>query len=127
MLSFIYRVTLLEKHGLAIKPHFTGPCGFVMQISKEDACIDKLPRVFLNPSVRKKQISFTCMELMKMNERIQESMTEIYLMSDKAASEVLEGAREVIGALYVLSESLALLDLMGTLAAYALENDCGGP
>jgi DNA mismatch repair protein MSH4 len=42
-----------------------------------------LPSLFINAQRNKKSVTFTTLDLLKLNERIKESATEITLMSDE--------------------------------------------
>ncbi len=73
--------------------------------------------------------------MMKLNDRIQESLTEIYLMSDKYVfcfcltvriiNDLLDALRENIIVLYRVSESLAYLDMLAAMSKYALDAKSG--
>lgn len=49
---------------------------------------------------------------MSLNERIHESLTEVYLMSDKAILDVITLVRGEASVLYKVSECLAMLDMI---------------
>lgn len=49
---------------------------------------------------------------MSLNERIHESLTEVYLMSDKAILDVITFIRAQASVLYKVSECLAMLDMI---------------
>jgi DNA mismatch repair protein MSH4 len=49
---------------------------------------------------------------MSLNERIHESLTEVYLMSDKAILDVITFIRGEASVLYKVSECLAMLDMI---------------
>ena len=49
---------------------------------------------------------------MSLNDRIQESLTEIYLMSDKAIADVILNIRQEASSLYKASECVGMLDML---------------
>ena len=53
---------------------------------------------------------------MTLNERIHESLTEVYLMSDKAISDIIYEIRQDVLVLYKASECIAMLDLLLSLS-----------
>lgn len=61
----------------------------------------------------------------KLNERVRQSLTEIYLMSQKVVQVLLDVVRLNMGCLYRLSEALSRLDLLVALRSYAANNDTG--
>lgn len=115
-----------EQYGLPLKPHFNPTAGFQI-VCPRDLVPHDLPLVFTNLVLRKKQAFFTTLDLKKYNERINESLAEIYLMSDKIVAELLSRARERIGVLYKASDAVALLDLVASFSAYCVLTACVRP
>ncbi|CAH1761398.1 12428_t:CDS:10 [Entrophospora sp. SA101] len=74
----------------------------------------QLPLVFINVSKKKNLLTFTTLELIKKNTKINESLTEVYLMSDKF--HLIFEIRGTIGVLYKASESVAMLDMLTSFA-----------
>jgi len=71
-------------HELPLKLKYTPQKGFTMQIavSRESFTLP-LPEFYVKLSHSKDAITCTTLELLKLNQRIKESMEEIFLISDK--------------------------------------------
>ncbi|KAI8078626.1 muts domain V-domain-containing protein [Halteromyces radiatus] len=82
-----------------------------------NALTDTLPSFFINIAKKKKTITFTSLELLQKNSRVEESLSEILLMSDRSVSDLLKKFQTNIDILYKVSESIALLDLLLSFAS----------
>lgn len=82
----------------------------------QDQITQDLPSEFINISRKKKNVTFTTLQLMSINDRIQESLTEIILMSNKIITSLTEHIRSTIYSFYKLSEAISLLDLLLTFS-----------
>ncbi|KAG0750228.1 hypothetical protein G6F57_002285 [Rhizopus arrhizus] len=110
-----------ESTKLNMKPQFSASSGFFIQmstseLSDEDGKI--LPENFINVIKKRKVLQFTTLELK--NSRMNESLAEVYLMSDKTISELLQLFRENINFLYKASEAIAILDMLASFASNRL-------
>ncbi|KAL2917178.1 MutS protein msh4 [Polyrhizophydium stewartii] len=109
-----------EQYRLPIKLAFSPTVGFQMKISLDFLPRgQQLPAEFINRVDRGKQAVFTSLKLMSQNDRIRESLTEVYLMGDKIVSDLTSKLRESLAVLYRLSESIALLDMITGFAHVA--------
>ncbi|KAJ3389007.1 MutS protein msh4 [Entophlyctis sp. JEL0112] len=125
---------------LPIKAHFTPSQGYVLKVgSNELTDSGGLPMEFINVVKTKKTVTMTTLALMGLNERINESLTEVYLMSDRIVAELVSEIAQFAGALYKISgsnlratrfvyqvkkiESIALLDLLTSFAFNAERQD----
>ncbi len=59
--------------------------GFYLSINTEQLEDQQLPLIFINTKKKRKTLTFTTLEIMKKNIKINDSLTEVYLMSDKYA------------------------------------------
>ncbi|KAI8921701.1 muts domain V-domain-containing protein [Entophlyctis helioformis] len=100
-----------EKYGLPVKAIFTPAAGLGTN--------ESLPAEYINASKKRKHLTFTTLRLMSQNGRIQESLTEVYLMGDKIIADLTARARDNLSILYQLSESVALLDAIVGFACAA--------
>lgn len=75
-----------------------------------------IPDVFINRFRKKGYIECQTLDLVKLNQRIQDSHQEVVLMSDKTIGDLLEGIRLEIPALYRACESIAMLDMLAAFA-----------
>ncbi|KAI9276945.1 muts domain V-domain-containing protein, partial [Phascolomyces articulosus] len=102
-----------ESSGLNIKLQFNAPKGFYLSLPAdqldENAALDQ---IFINVVKKKKQYTFTTLELLQKNSRMNESLAEVYLMSDKTVTNLLQVFREGISVLYKVSEAIAMLDML---------------
>ncbi|KAI9148619.1 MutS protein msh4 [Blastocladiella emersonii ATCC 22665] len=140
-----------EEYQLALKAQFTAALGFSIEFNldssglprstapTEDAdsisgtpaprtpVVADLPPIFINVVRRRGTVRCTTLELMKHNERISESMGDIYLISDQIIKGLMEELRLRVGALYRLSEALALLDMLTSFAVFRASSDLVRP
>ncbi|EPZ31156.1 DNA mismatch repair protein MutS domain-containing protein [Rozella allomycis CSF55] len=114
-----------EEFGIELKINFSFNCYQIsvpLRYEKEN-----IPDLFLNFQKKKKEFICTTIELIKLNERINESLNEIYLISNQIISQVFEQVYKYIEDLYLVSESIAIIDTLQSLANYAISNDCVRP
>ncbi|KAG1439268.1 hypothetical protein G6F56_012344 [Rhizopus delemar] len=106
-----------ETTELNMKLQFSSSSGFFIQMSISDIHEGQtLPKKFINIVKKRKIIQFTTLELLQKNSRINESLAEVYLMSESVVSELLQLFRENINFLYKASEAIALLDMLASFA-----------
>ncbi|GFT87305.1 mutS protein homolog 4 [Nephila pilipes] len=111
-------VKQLEKqYNLPLQVGYSSMRGFFIQIPCKLLPAGKeLPQIFLKVNKYKNFTTCTTEDLIKLNDRIQESLNEIYLMSDLIINEVLNEIREHIGCLYNLTEAVSSIDFLLSLA-----------
>ncbi|KAJ1341707.1 hypothetical protein BSLG_003728 [Batrachochytrium salamandrivorans] len=110
-------------YGLPVKTTFTPSTQYQMHLT-EDSITNSgkaLPAEFINVTKEKKQIVFTSLRLLSQNDRIQESLTEVYLMGDTIVSDLTMRVRDYLPMLYQLSESVALLDMLVSFGSNAMK------
>ncbi|KAG1463735.1 hypothetical protein G6F46_001738 [Rhizopus delemar] len=110
-----------ESTKLNMKLQFSASNGFFIQISTSELSDEDgkvLPENFINVVKKRKVLQFTTLELK--NSRMNESLAEVYLMSDKTISELLQLFRENINFLYKASEAIAILDMLASFASNRL-------
>jgi DNA mismatch repair protein MSH4 len=73
----------LEQYQMPIKTQFSSTAGFYLSINIEQLEDKQLPLIFINVKKKRKTLTFTTLEVMKKNIKISDSLTEVYLMSDK--------------------------------------------
>ncbi|ORX92867.1 hypothetical protein K493DRAFT_224545, partial [Basidiobolus meristosporus CBS 931.73] len=105
-----------EKYGIELKINFSHSMGFFLSVQGDQLPENELPSIFINVTRKKKLLVFTSMELLKWNERISNSLTEVYLMSDKIITELTNEICTHISILYKVAESIALVDMMMSFA-----------
>ncbi|XP_019848959.1 PREDICTED: mutS protein homolog 4 isoform X2 [Amphimedon queenslandica] len=111
---------LRENETLMLKTAYNNTRGFFIQITGftngQDLDIESLPPVFIKAVKTKTSINCTTADLIKMNDRCSESLNEIYIMTNVVIGGLLDVLRKNIGCLYKLSECVAMLDLLLSLA-----------
>ncbi len=109
-----------SKYGLPLKTVYLAKTGYSVECDLQalEGGIDTLPIEFINSQVSKRKVCFTMLELKKYNDRIRESIAEIYLMSDKTINNLHSYVRGHIACLYRLAEALALLDMLASFTIY---------
>ncbi|XP_068674746.1 mutS protein homolog 4-like [Montipora foliosa] len=108
-----------EKHNLPLKTGFNATRGFFVQLTlnrDQDIDLKSLPGEFLKTVKARSVVSFTTVDLIKLNDRIKESLNEIYLMTNVVVSELLGEIREHVGCLYKLAELVSVLDMLVSFA-----------
>jgi DNA mismatch repair protein MSH4 len=112
-----------EKEELPLKTSYNSSRGFYIQIpimangkKGETLNIEDLPQIFIKSVKAKSTINCTTADLIKMNDRCTESLNEIYLMTNIVITELMDELRGQIGCLYKLSECIAMLDMLLSLA-----------
>ncbi|XP_071961365.1 mutS protein homolog 4-like [Antedon mediterranea] len=110
---------LAEEHHLPLKTSYNATRGFYIQLScaaNSDVALDALPSTFVKVVKSRNMASFTTSDLIKLNDRIRESLNEIYLMTNIVLSELINDIREQIGCLYQLTECVSMLDMLTSFA-----------
>ncbi|XP_077981944.1 mutS protein homolog 4-like [Glandiceps talaboti] len=110
---------LSEKYNLPLKIGYNSTRGFFIQMySGRDNIISvaDLPTEFVKVTRVKSTLNFTTADLIKMNDRINESLNEIYLMTNIVVTELMNELRDHIGCLYKLTECVAVTDMLVSFA-----------
>jgi len=114
---------LSQEHGLPAKLGWTSGRGFFITLPLDkNSQFDRrrLPNNFLSVQVTKTAVSFITQEFVIKDKLVRNTMEEISVMSNAVLEELLAEVREHIGFLYQLSETLALLDLLRSLATVSM-------
>uniref|UniRef100_A0A672TZ91 MutS protein homolog 4 n=1 Tax=Strigops habroptila TaxID=2489341 RepID=A0A672TZ91_STRHB len=109
---------LAEKYNLPMKTSFSSARGFFIQTNVDCSTLPngQLPSEFTKITKMKNTYSFTSADLMKMNERCQESLREIYHMTYLIVCKLLNEIYEHIHCLYKLSDIVSMLDMLLSFA-----------
>ncbi|XP_036980935.1 mutS protein homolog 4 isoform X3 [Acanthopagrus latus] len=107
-----------EKYGLPMRTSFSTARGFFIQMKLEGVVLPegKLPAEFIKATKQKNNYSFTTADLMKMNDRCDEALREIFHMSYLVICQLLSTVHEHIHCLYKLSDAVSMLDMLLSLA-----------
>ncbi|XP_072787502.1 mutS protein homolog 4 isoform X6 [Taeniopygia guttata] len=109
---------LAEKYSLPMKTGFSSARGFFIQMNADCSTLPngQLPSEFTKITKMKNTYSFTSADLIKMNERCQESLREIYHMTYLIVCKLLNEIYEHIHCLYKLSDIVSMLDMLLSFA-----------
>ncbi|KAK1793600.1 hypothetical protein P4O66_011973, partial [Electrophorus voltai] len=107
-----------EKYELPLRTSFSTARGFFIQLKLEGVVLPdgQLPGEFIKVTRQKNNYSFTTLDLMKMNDRCDEALKEIFHMSYVVVCRLLTGVYEQIHCLYKLSDAVSMLDMLLSLA-----------
>ena len=119
-----YVAQLGERFDLGIKVVYSPNVGFHLTSTSD---VDCFPPEFINIVKKKKVVTMTSLRLLSFNDRIQESLNEVYLMSDKTVVALLDTIRSKVGILYKVSESIALIDVIMSFCYYVTTVECVAP
>jgi DNA mismatch repair protein MSH4 len=87
----------------------------------------EIPDILINRYQKKGFIECQTLDLIKLNQRIQDSHLEVVQMSDKTIQELIESIRSEIPSLYQVCESIALLDMLAAFGHLATSSDYTKP
>ncbi|XP_041573135.1 mutS protein homolog 4 isoform X7 [Taeniopygia guttata] len=118
---------LAEKYSLPMKTGFSSARGFFIQMNADCSTLPngQLPSEFTKITKMKNTYSFTSADLIKMNERCQESLREIYHMTYLIVCKLLNEIYEHIHCLYKLSDIVSMLDMLLSFAHACTLSDYG--
>ncbi|KAM8916598.1 mutS protein homolog 4 isoform 3-T3 [Spinachia spinachia] len=109
---------MMEKYGLPMRTSYSTARGFFIQMKLEGGVLPegKLPSEFIKVTKHKSNYGFTHADLIKMNERCDEALREIFHMSYVVICQLLSTIYEHIHCLYKLSDAVSMLDMLLSLA-----------
>jgi len=95
---------------------------YFLRLSESNFDDRSLPDIFINRYKKKGYIECQTLDLMKLNQRIEDSHQEVVLMSDKTIQDLIDNVRGEISILFRVCESLAMLDMIAAFAHLASDN-----
>ncbi|XP_047183332.1 mutS protein homolog 4 isoform X3 [Scophthalmus maximus] len=107
-----------EKYGMLMRTSFSTARGFFIQMKLEGVVLPEggLPPEFIKVTKQKNNCGFTTADLMKMNDRCDEALREIFHISYVVICQLLSTIHEQIHCLYKLSDAVSMLDMLLSLA-----------
>ncbi|KAJ2027766.1 MutS protein msh4 [Coemansia sp. RSA 2337] len=112
-------VELIEQYSnetqVPIKATYKPSIGYLMS-AKREVLGESIPEEFVNVVIKKAVVTFSTIELIKLNNRLASVVTEINLLTEKAIHDVADVIRQNIAVLYRVSEAIALLDMLVSFA-----------
>ncbi|OBT70038.1 hypothetical protein VE03_00464 [Pseudogymnoascus sp. 23342-1-I1] len=82
-----------------------------------------LPDILINCYRKKGYIECQTLDLVKLNQRIEDSHQEVVLMSDKTVTQLIDNVRAEIQPLFRVSDSIAMLDMLAAFAQLVTTSD----
>ena len=99
-----------ETYGFTVAVKETTARGYFLQIPAENEA--SLPALFIQPVKSKKHICCTTDEVLSLNMRTQENVSDLLLLTHERIQEVLNFARERYNPLASMCDAIALLDMV---------------
>lgn len=107
---------LAETHSLPLQTSYDNSRGFFIRLPAVELEERPLPPVFVNVFRKKNKVECQTLDLVKRNQKISDSHTEVLLMSDKTIQNLITDIRSHLSILFKISESLAMLDMLSSFA-----------
>ncbi|CAG8001568.1 unnamed protein product [Penicillium olsonii] len=82
-----------------------------------------LPDIFINVYRNRNRIECQTLDLVKLNQKITDSHSEVIKMSNRAIQELLRDVCSEISGLFRVSEAIAMLDMLGAFAKLATKHE----
>jgi DNA mismatch repair protein MSH4 len=108
--------TFVEKYEMQVDTKYDNSRRYYLRIRDIEFDGRPLPEVLINRFRKKGYIECQTLDLMKLNQRIQDSHQEVILMSDKTVEKLIEDIREDIPTLFRVCECIAKLDMLAAFA-----------
>ena len=122
---------LAETHNLPLKLQWSSNRGFCIQLTATNKnCpldVKQLPEEFKRVVKTKAGIYFVTKEFTEKDSLVRDSLDEIGRMSNAVLNELLNEVREYIGFLYLLSETIATLDMISAFADVSMSEQWTRP
>lgn len=96
---------------------------YYIRISVSELEDRDLPAVFINVFRRKNVIECQTLDLLKLNQKIIDSHTEVLALSDQSVQDLIDKVRENIAPLFKTCEAIALLDMIASFAQLVTMQD----
>jgi len=96
---------------------------YYLSVSEAEFDGRTIPGLLVNRYRKKGFMECQTIDLMKFNQRIEDSHQEVILMSDKTIQRLLEDIRGQVPILFRLCESVALLDMLAGFCQLATSGD----
>lgn len=107
---------------LAVEIKYQSKRGYFLSVSRAVLGDRSLEGICSQYKRGRNETTFTTMDLIKLNGRVKESMSEVLLASQTILGELFDKLRQKIDVIYELSSGVALLDFICGLAQWALES-----
>ena len=110
-------------HDLSLDLKYEAARGYYLRANTVQFEERNLPEDFINAVRKKKWIECQTMDIVKCNQRIRDSHLEVVRMSDKTIRQLIDDIREDISPLFIISNAIAQLDMVGSFAQLVTTQD----
>lgn len=112
-----------ERFEIQAETRYDNARRYWLRISEGNFDGRSLPDVLINQYRKKGFIECQTLDLLKLNQRIEDSHQEVVLMSDKTIQDLLDNIRVEIPSLFRVCESIAMLDMLAGFATLVTSQD----
>jgi DNA mismatch repair protein MSH4 len=123
----LLNTSLAEIYEMQSETRYDNARRYYLRVSESDFDGRALPDILVNRYRKKGFIEFQTLELMKLNQRIEDSHQEVVLMSDNTVQELIDNIRGEIPILFKVCESIAVLDMIAAFVHLATTSDYTKP
>jgi DNA mismatch repair protein MSH4 len=117
--------SVTERYELQAKLEYDTVRRYWLRVYESDFDGRTVPDILVNQYRKKGYIECQTLDLMKLNQRIEDSHKEVVLMSDQTVQKLLDDLRGEISNLFRVCESIAMLDLIAAFGQLATTNKYG--
>ena len=107
---------------LPVEIKYQSKRGYYLSVRNSDLGDRSLDGICSQYKRGRSEVTFTIMDLIKLNGRVKESMTEVLLASQTVLNGLFDSLREKIEIIYEVSAVVARLDFISGLAQWALDS-----
>jgi len=101
-----------EKYEMQVATRYDNSRRYYLRVSESDFDGRTIPDILINRFRKKGFIECQTLDLVKLNQRIEDSHQEVVLMSDKTIQDLLDNVRGEIPSLFRISDGISLNNLM---------------
>lgn len=109
--------------GLAADLKFENKRKYWLKFRKSDFEKDLIPSILVNCVRKKDFIECQTLQIVKLNQRMTDSVDEAIMQSDKVVQQLLDAIRSAIPDLFRVCESIALLDMLASFGQIVTTRD----
>ncbi|KAH7312576.1 muts domain V-domain-containing protein [Stachybotrys elegans] len=115
--------TVLGAHGLGASLKFDNGRKYWLRIKSGNLSDEHLPAVFINVIKKKDNIECQTLDLVKLNMRLSDAYNEVVIRSDNVIQDLTAALRAEAPRLFVVCESVGLLDMIASFAQLTSTRD----
>ncbi|POS85874.1 hypothetical protein EPUL_001997 [Erysiphe pulchra] len=114
---------LNQQFGINAETRYDNSRRYYLRILEVEFEERSVPEILINCYRTKGYIECQTLDLVKLNQRIEDSHQEVILMSDKTIQELIDNVRGEIPILFQICESIAMLDMITAFSHIAITNE----